>query len=342
MFGEAGYDLLRVPQQNQLSNLTDLWQQANWDETFPTSLKQLSAVDGKQFFLPMVINWVAIYYNIEVFQKYNITPPQTWDEFLLVCDTLQLEGVTPLAFGPVGWTGTYWFDYLNLRLNGADFHRGLLMGQERFDDDRVRNVFEAWRTLFERGCFGENMLSMSSTDSRLSIIHDDDEQLSKQKTAMTLVSSWEKGTLPEKWQNEIDFFRFPFIDPSVPLAELVWSYGYAMPIGVDDVDEAVEFLTYMSSVDTQTILAQGLGPTAIATQPNIDADVLQPSQIKGRDLVNEADDAVIVQLWSLPSAMMMASEQALWLFVHEPENIDAVLLTLEEGRQNALKQGVFQ
>lgn len=341
LFGGAGYDLRQVSQRNRLANLTDLWQQSGVDEAFPTSIQQVSVIDGNQYYLPMVMNWVAIYYNIETFTRYHLTPPQTWDELLIICDTLFADGVTPLAFGPAGWTGMYWFDYLNLRLNGADFHRTLLEGKERFDDERVQKVFDTWQTLLAHNCFGERVGIMSSVDSRTAVIHNDEGALGRQKSAMTLISSWEVGTLAEQFQNEVDFFRFPRIDPSVPVAEIVWSHGYAIPIGAEDVAEAMEFLTYMSSVEAQTILAQGLGSTAISAHINIDDKVLHSSQVNGQALIGKADNTVVVQLMAFPSTMSSASERALYHFIHHPEEINAVQLILEEGRQRAIEQGLF-
>ena len=43
------------------------------------------------------------------------------------------------------WVASAWFDYLNIRINGAPFHRQLLAGEGRFDDPKVKAVFTKWR-----------------------------------------------------------------------------------------------------------------------------------------------------------------------------------------------------
>ena len=40
------------------------------------------------------------------------------------------------------WVASAWFDYLNIRINGAPFHRDLLAGKHRFDDPRCKKVFD--------------------------------------------------------------------------------------------------------------------------------------------------------------------------------------------------------
>ena len=39
--------------------------------------------------------------------------------------------------GSTPWVASGWFDYLNLRINGAQFHRELLAGKHSFDAAEV-------------------------------------------------------------------------------------------------------------------------------------------------------------------------------------------------------------
>ena len=342
LFGEIGYDLTQVAQQEQLASLNDLWTQSDLDETFPISLQTLSVIDGHQYYLPMITSWVAIYYNTSILDRYDLAPPQTWDELLHVCDILYGQGIRPFAFGPANWSGQYWFDYLNLRLNGLEFHRQLLQGQVPFDDDRVYQVFDTWRILMDRGCFGEDATPMGIMDSRLALIHDEEGVITQEQAAMTLITSWEMKHFPEKFQTKIDFFRFPVLEPAIPIAEIVYAYGYVMPRGAEDLDQALEFLTYVSSVEAQTMLAQGLGPNATSANLDIDPKVLSSSQIKGLDLLRDADGAALAHFLAIPPAVIGQFEQALATFVNQPDNINDILLELEAKRQEAVAQGVFE
>ena len=49
------------------------------------------------------------------------------------------------------------FDILNMRLNGYEFHIGLMEGREKWDDPRTKAVFELWKDLlpyFQEGSPG--------------------------------------------------------------------------------------------------------------------------------------------------------------------------------------------
>lgn len=63
-------------------------------------LKISAADDGKQYAMPLSSNFMAVFYNIDIFNEHGITElPTTWDELIAVCDKLQAAGVTPFVFG---------------------------------------------------------------------------------------------------------------------------------------------------------------------------------------------------------------------------------------------------
>ena len=64
-------------------------------------------------------------------------------------DTLKGKGIAPLTngTGSHAWMASGWFDYLDLRINGAEFHRDLLAGKHAFDSAEVRKVMDTYATL---------------------------------------------------------------------------------------------------------------------------------------------------------------------------------------------------
>jgi raffinose/stachyose/melibiose transport system substrate-binding protein len=55
--------------------------------------------DGKFFAVPFAAVSHAVYYNKTIFQKEGLSVPQTWEDFLTLCQTLSSRGYTPLANG---------------------------------------------------------------------------------------------------------------------------------------------------------------------------------------------------------------------------------------------------
>ena len=52
-----------------------------------------------------------------------------------------------MGTGSTPWVASGWFDYLNLRINGADYHRALLAGQRSFTDPEVVAVLQEYARL---------------------------------------------------------------------------------------------------------------------------------------------------------------------------------------------------
>ena len=49
--------------------------------------------------LPYAANAAGVLYNKEMFQEYGWEIPETWDEFIALCEQIQSEGIQPLYFG---------------------------------------------------------------------------------------------------------------------------------------------------------------------------------------------------------------------------------------------------
>ncbi|BCY07566.1 ABC transporter substrate-binding protein [Actinoplanes sp. L3-i22] len=89
--------------------LTDLSSEATkrgWDKKLSSSLQTTAKYDddgimgsGKFFGVPNYGEYVMVYYNKAMFDKYKLAVPTTLDEFTAVMDTFVQNKVTPLAVG---------------------------------------------------------------------------------------------------------------------------------------------------------------------------------------------------------------------------------------------------
>jgi len=107
-----------------------------WDSmgNYSKAMQTLSTSSaGQKIFVPTSYYWWGMFYRKSNFAKWGVTPPKTWDEFVAVCKTIQSKGVPPIGIGlgDTPWVASAWFDYLNIRINGAPFHRQLLAGEGR-------------------------------------------------------------------------------------------------------------------------------------------------------------------------------------------------------------------
>ncbi|MBS6859509.1 MAG: sugar ABC transporter substrate-binding protein [Clostridiales bacterium] len=69
-----------------------------FDQINESYLAMTPADDGEYYAMPYASNYMAVFYNIDIFEENNIEIPSTWDEFIAVCDQFVELGITPLNF----------------------------------------------------------------------------------------------------------------------------------------------------------------------------------------------------------------------------------------------------
>jgi ABC-type glycerol-3-phosphate transport system substrate-binding protein len=329
---------LSLVEDGLLLEVTDLWQELGLETTYPPQYVTMAEIGGKKYYIPVAYSWTAIYYNQAIFDQYNLEPPKTWDEFLVVCDTLLENGITPIALaGDNPWMATLWFDYLNLRLNGPEFHGRLIRGEESYDTPQVRKALETWQSLQTKDYFVAEPWNWGDEDGISAILRGDDAFIrSREPAAMILMNTFWLDEFPSKFRNELGFFGFPIIDPEVPAAEVIWPVGYMISANSDHPLEAVEFLAYMGSVETQSRFTRQISSlgTYLPAQSGIEAELLSPTMQQGMQLVQDADSIGVSFHASIPGAMRGSVSGVLRRFLQDDSvDIDSLLSDLEAARK---------
>ena len=298
-----------------LLDLSDVWEGAE----FSDGLRALSTDSaGNQVFIPTSYYWLGVYYKKSVWEAAGAEVPETWDEFLTAADTLEADGVVPIgiALGDAPWLASAWFDYLNLRVNGADFHLDVLAGDESFDDPRVEAVFEKWNDIlpyFDPEAPGI-AFGQAATD------------LTQGRTGMFLAGSWLAFSLPPESLDEYDFFQFPIIDDSVPLAEEGPTDGFVGAANTDQPNLTKEFLTYLASAEAQQIMFEANpNDTLLPANPNVDVE-LGPDALKGQAILESAVGGV-TQFFNRDSsdALQSTADQALTQYLAGVKSLSEIL-----------------
>ena len=217
-----------------------------------SSTRSSSTFDDNQYAVPWSYNQWGVYYRKDLFEKYGIAVPTTWDEFLKACATLKSNGITPITIGTKHyWTAAGWFDYLNFRINGMDFHRELLAGNASYTDQRVKDVFVKWRELLDPGYFIENHTSYSFNEAIPALLQG--------KAAMYLAGNFITANIPAEDLANFDYFQFPTINPSLPKFEDAPTDIVAIPKGAKNKADAKKFMAFVARADVQSKLNNAIG-----------------------------------------------------------------------------------
>ena len=301
-----------------LLDLSDLWTGDGACAKFSPALKSLSSADdGKQIFIPTSYYWWSVFFLKSSFEEWGVTEPTTWDGFMSLCDTLKGKGIHPLTMGTgsTPWVASGWFDYLNLRINGAAYHRDLLAGKSSFDSAEVKKVMDTYATLLPY--FDPKGKSYSWQEAVTPMV--------QKKAGMYLIGAFITQSVPAAQVDEVDFFSLPAIDPAIPSAEEAPTDGYFASAGSKNAAGAKELLAFLASPAQQQKYIEGSGSSNLPTSPEVDTSKFSPLVQKGVKLLQETKD--ITQFFNRDSsdALQTTADAALNKFIDEPKNVDSIL-----------------
>lgn len=260
-------------------DISDVWTEYGLNDSM-SSTKSALSVDGKQYGVPWGYYQWGIFYRKDIFDQYGLSEPATWDEFLKIGETLKANDITPIAIGTKYlWTAGGWFDYLDLRVNGLDYHMDLMLGDASYNDPELDEVFKIWKDLIDRGFFLENHATYSWQEAQAPLINGD--------AAMYLIGNFimpdmEAAGIGDK----MGYFPFPEIKPGVGTYEDAPMDTYHIPAGAKNVEAAKLFLAYVASPEVQAQFAYATGnipPNKFAEPPTI------PLTKEGFDTLAAAD-----------------------------------------------------
>ena len=301
-----------------LLDLGEVWSSSPDLKSYSKALNSLcTATSGKKVFVPATYYWWGMFYRKSNFAKWGVSEPKSWDDFLDLCDKLKSKGVDPIGLGAGGntaWVASAWFDYLDIRINGAEYHRELLAGKHRFDDPEVRKVFDRWQEVLPY--FDPNGDAVPFQDATTALLNG--------RTGMMLIGTFFADAAPKDALDDIDFFRFPVIDPKIPLAEEAPVDGYFASARTGRRDQVVDLMSYLATAESQEIYIKGSSGTVLPCNPKA-KDAGTALVKKGRAHVEEA--AEITQFFNRDSsdALQPTADTALTRFLAKPKEIGSIL-----------------
>lgn len=254
---------------------------------------------------------------------------ETWSDFLKVCAAIKSKGVIPIGVGAQGqdaWVASAWFDYLDIRLNGADFHRALLGGKHAFTDPKVVDVFTAWKQVLPY--FDPNGTAVSWQDAT--------NQLLQGKVGMLLTGTFFADAVPKGSLDDLDFFKFPVIDPSVPDVEEGPTDGLIASSRTHNVPAVLDFMTWMATPVAQNLWTQTSSGSVLPANPR--ATTPNTSLVeKGKSQLAAASQ--LTQFFNRDStdALQNTANTALIQFIQKPSQLSSILSTWQSQAEQVWK-----
>lgn len=158
----SGYRLNDLASTGEIADLTEEWENYYTEAGINQDLADAFTVDGKVYGAPLSVLYNVVFYNKNVFEEYNLSPPETFDEFLDIAETLENEGIIPLAVKNDGWASFVWLQFF-LGAYDPELYTDLVEGNVSYEDDRVVEALSVWQSMIEEGYFGEPVKAENQT-----------------------------------------------------------------------------------------------------------------------------------------------------------------------------------
>jgi multiple sugar transport system substrate-binding protein len=249
VYWQASQRLYFYAARDALHPITELWKDENLDKNF-SQVKTGVIFKGEIYALPLHYYSWGLYFKKSVVEQFGGVPGN-WEDFISLCSRIKQAGITPLGLGAKDrWPVAGWFDYIDLRLNGLDFHLKLLNGEISFTDSRVQRVFLEWKRLID--------LKFFNPDSARVDWDDVFPYMYRNEIAFTLAGNFVSSKLPNAMATSIGFMPFPKMSniddyEEAPMNVLI------IPKSAKHIQNAERFIKFMARADVQSDLAAALG-----------------------------------------------------------------------------------
>ncbi|MCL6591721.1 MAG: extracellular solute-binding protein [Firmicutes bacterium] len=231
---------------------------------------------GRIYGIPLFPSVEVGWYNKELFQKNRWKTPQTWDEFLALCERIKAKGYIPLAMGgQEPWTILHPYMYLVDRLGGSALYQAAKARQEKFTHPDFIMAFRMLRNLATKEYLPKEVLSLNYREAL--------QLMTQDKALMMFMGEWQYQELTNQMRQDFDkwdFFPFPSIPGGKgPARSVVGAVAGFSIKKSNNSKAALQFLKFLASKKSLTESYRMTGKLTSLASPYLDKN--ERPQIKG-------------------------------------------------------------
>ena len=244
----TGGPMIEYINSGHMADLTEFMNKDNYKDKFMDAAIAQAIYNGKIYAVPVEnVSVAGVFYNKDIFAKYNLQEPKTVTDLEKICDTLKSNGITPFTLAnATKWTGSMYYQYFATRFGGTQPFIDAAAGKGSFENDAFKYAGEQIQKWVKAGYFNDGFNGM-----------DDDSGQARQllytgKAAMDLMGSWFTSTVygeNKDFVSKLGFFPFPTVEGKEDNAKLVvGTVGdnfYSVSEECKDKEAAFKAITYL-------------------------------------------------------------------------------------------------
>ncbi|MFI9764090.1 ABC transporter substrate-binding protein [Streptomyces sp. NPDC051963] len=285
-----------LSKQGLLTDLTAEARERGWDKKLSAGVRTTSVYDaagimgsGKWYGVPNYAEYTMVFYNKDLFAKYKIPEPKTFDELTAAMDTFVEHGITPLANGGAEYPAQQYL--YQLALSKADRAwvdaYELYKGKVDFHDAAWTYAAETFADWVRKGYIGKTSTSADAERTGVSFLQG--------KAPILFSGSWWYG----RFQDEAKFDWGTFLWPGSNLTLGSGGNLWVVPQGSENKELAYDFIDITMSEKIQNLLGNK-GGIPVAADPSAITDPKSKTLIDNFNTLSQRDGLAFYPDWPVP------------------------------------------
>lgn len=222
---------------------------SEWYSSFYTTMfkdLQFEGYDGI-WGVPFKTYTILIYYNKDIFQKYGITTPETFNELIAICKKLKDVGVKPFQVGEKDvWRFGHFHNNVVIKSLGVNAAERLANRTLSYDSIDMIKTYKIISDMVSKGYFGDDILNVDYGMEK--------SVFSTEGCAMRWDGSWYiSEVFGQDIYDKMGVIPFPYIDEKYKNhaqggASDMW-FVSKLNKSKEEIDASIEFVKFITSVD---------------------------------------------------------------------------------------------
>jgi len=319
------YRMKELADNDVLKDLSSLWDKHESD--FGRDLRNAFTFDGKTYGFPISSEYWVVWYNKDVFKQYNLTPPDTWDEFIAICETFKANDVTPMMSTVEGRWPTFIIFEEMIVGEDPDLYVDLCEGRVKYSDPRVRKAFEKWGDLIRKGYMTEPGYDVWSGGAR---------DFNQGNVGMALFGTWYYAAtltangVPEE---KIGAFILPSHNPEAGKNIVLEITPILVSKNGPNEEDTMTIVDYWMSPEGNAAFAKAL--KSYPANPKSSADFLPQVKVEILDKISGENYRLLNRYWeATPTPICEVAVDEFARFMINPDTLDEVLANLDKVADN--------
>jgi len=249
-FSWSGGKMISYTEANLITDLTPYMNANNYKNKFLDAALAQATYDRKIWGVPAESSSICVvFYNKDIFSKYNLKEPATLRELEAICDTLVQNRVAPFALGnKARWPGSMYFMYFVTRYAGLEPFSNATMGKGSFTHPAFIYAGKKIQEWVNKKYFLEGFNSLDTN------IGQDRQPMYNGDAAMVVMGSWLISQIqadnPGFAASKLGFFMWPKDESGInntnAVVGTVGDNFYHISQKSTNKDKAFELITHLN------------------------------------------------------------------------------------------------